>query len=332
MDVIFLLFVLLSSLLISIATIASLKKKLFSIGIYGKDINKEGEPKVPEAGGILLLPAIWICTLVLIIFFGANPISYAMLFLISSFCAIGFFDDGFHLFKKNPNWAFHTLGKGILLLLCAAIFSFIVFTYFGGASAAFFGAGTLLFVLFGTIIIVLCASFSNSFAGLNGWEVGSSVIIIAGLLVMAIAAPEYTETLLFLCVIALGAAIGLFFFNRYPAKVFPGDSGTLLLGAFIGAIILFLPLFPLALLLFIPHFIDIGLKLATNGRDISQKNERPYGQKGNLLSVPASGRLDFAKLILKLFGPKTERGLVTIILFLVLLNSFIWCSLYILLS
>jgi UDP-N-acetylglucosamine--dolichyl-phosphate N-acetylglucosaminephosphotransferase len=318
--------VLLASLALGLAFLRLLKGKMLAFGIGGVDINKEKKLKLPEAGGLLVLPAIVIVLLISVETGLINPLAYAFLYLISCFAAVGFFDDGFRIFKKEEGWARYVANRGAILYLMALPFSWLVASQMLGA------VGAMLYVqaALGALAIVLAASLANSFAGLNGWEVGSSSILIGGLSVMAVFSQSYTSTLVSICLAALGAALALYYFNRFPSKVFPGDSGTLLMGSFIGGIILFIDYWYIAACLFFPHAYDILLKLRTNPSDMSQKNEKPYTLKDGKLHLPKSGKLDFGKMLIKKLGPMGEKELSGRIQRITLNNTLFWTLFYIL--
>jgi UDP-N-acetylglucosamine--dolichyl-phosphate N-acetylglucosaminephosphotransferase len=187
-------------------------------------------------------------------------------------------------------------------------------------------------MVFGGLFILSIASLANTFAGLNGWEVGSSMIILVGLTVMVAFSPIYTSTLVALCLIVLGPVAALFYFNKYPAKIFPGDSGTLLMGAFMGCMIIFIDHWYIAIGLFYPHVIDLLLKFNTNPRDMSQKKERPYVLESGKLQVPKSGKLDFPKFLIKKLGPMTEEEVTSKMRRIVINNTLFWTLLYILIK
>jgi len=316
------------SLILSLFFVRFLKGKMLAFGIGGTDINKESKPRLPEAGGMLLLPGIWILFLLLIGLKLINPIAYVFLFTITCFAAIGFFDDGFKLFKRERGWERYVINRGIVLFLLTLPFTYLVLpTLLDVCPCTLYW-----YAVFAGLLILFTSSMVNSFAGINGWEVGSSAIILGGLTVMVAFSLIYTLTLVVLCLIMLGAALGLFWFNKYQAKVFPGDSGTLLLGSFMGCMIFFIDQWYIALALFAPHIMDIALKYRTNPSDISQKRERPYVLKNGKLGVPPSNKLDFAKFLLKRLGPMDEKQLVRKIHLVVLQNTLFWTLLYILLK
>ena len=317
-----------ASLLLSLLFVKSLKGGMLKLGVGGLDINKPSKPKIPEAGGMLLLPGIWVLVLLLVQFQLINPIAYVFLFTITCFAAVGFFDDGFKLFKKETGWAKYVANRGLFAFLFTLPFTFLILpTLLGLCSCSVYW-----YAVSGGLLILVTASLANTFAGLNGWEVGSSAIILAGLTVMAAFSHMYTLTLVTFCLIMLGAQLGLFWFNRYPARIFPGDGGTLLMGSFMGCVVLFLDNWYLALGLFAPHIYDLILKLKTNKRDMSQKAERPYVLKNGKIEVPKSGKLDFAKLLVSKLGPMDEKRLVRRIHVIVINNTLFWTLLYVLLE
>lgn len=320
--------VLLVSLALGLLFVNFLRKRMLSFGIAGIDINKKEKPRIPEAGGMLLLPGIWILVLTLTQFEVINPIAYLFLFTITCFAAIGFFDDGFRLFKKETGWHKYVINRALVMFLFTLPFAYLIFPSL--VTCPF--ANVAIMAVFGGLLILLTSSLTNTFAGLNGWEIGSSTMILAGLTIMASYSPIYTSTLTMLGAIMVGASFALLWFNRYPARIFPGDSGTLLLGSFMGCMILFIDHWYIALGLFAPHIYDIVLKLRTNSRDLSQKNEKPYVLKDDKLEIPKSGKMDFAKLILKYKGPMTEKQLSRTILKIVANNTLFWTLLYILIK
>lgn len=317
----------LAAFVLSLVSVRHLKDRMLSFGISGTDINKESRPKIPEAGGLLILPAIWAVLIILTELDIINPLSYLFLFLVSSFAAVGFFDDGFRLFKEEKSWGRYLVNRALVLFLITVPFTYLLFTSQQICTCTLYWA-----VVFSGFLIMICSSFANSFAGLNGWEVGSSTILLGGLTVMAYFSKTYTATLIIFGLVMLGACLGLFYFNRYPARVFPGDSGTLLLGSAMGAMILFLDQWYIALGLFAPHLYDIALKLKTNASDMSQKTERPYVLKDGKLEVPKSRRLDFAKLLISKMGAMNEKKVVSKIHWTVIGNTLFWTLLYILLN
>lgn len=68
----------------------------------------------------------------------------------------------------------------------------------------------------------------NLIDGLDGLAAGVSIIAGGAIFVMALI--EHDVQVAFLAIAVIGATLGFLFFNFYPAKIFMGDSGSLLLG------------------------------------------------------------------------------------------------------
>jgi len=282
-------------------------KALKARGIVGRDINKPGEPALPESAGIALLPWVWAFVLSYQLLMGVALDLLALACLATGYALVGFLDDTRNKFAKKPmGWMERALPLAVLTLAFA-------WNYGGGSGNPTGFVLTALFV--GTI-----ASLHNTFAGLNGWEVGTSWMMgLAGLVLV-------WDTPLLLPALAFNAlALGLLAWNVFPARVFPGDSGTLLFGALNAGLIALtadLKLMGFYALLFVPHAIDlVGLKLLTNAQDATQQKQRPYAlnaQERICLPKYADGRkrLDYAKALLCLLGPQPEERLV----------AFIWAS------
>ncbi len=80
--------------------------------------------------------------------------------------------------------------------------------------------GLLYPPLFAVLFVTGSANLVNMLAGFNGLEVGTSAIILGGVLG---AITEGNARLIALT--GMSAALGFLWWNRYPARVFPGDTG-----------------------------------------------------------------------------------------------------------
>ncbi|MBN2067931.1 MAG: hypothetical protein JW744_05680 [Candidatus Diapherotrites archaeon] len=297
---------------VSALTVVSVSKRNMKAGIVGRDVNKLDGRMLPEGAGIAMLAPLWTAIFLFnaLLYFELGTIALGL--AVSGLCLVGFLDDRKQKFKgKTISWRKRA---SIIGLIC------LIFAYMYAPSP--------VWIIPFTFFIAGLASFENTFAGLNGWEIGS------GLIISCFAAFILANSWVFPIALALvGAIAGLFLYNAFPARVLPGDSGTLLIGSSIAGLVILsqrIELAFLAALFFVPHAIDFfGLKLLTNPHDVSQSGKMPYAVLDDgRLSIPKNGNkrpcYDFAKMLLKIFGPMPEWLVVAVIWVAVAANCIFW--------
>ncbi len=107
-------------------------------------------------------------------------------------------------------------------------------------------AGWILFIVVVIFIVTAVSNGANLTDGLDGLATGSSAIIGVVLLVLAYVSSNIvwasylnimyipgTEELVVFAAAFIGATIGFLWYNSYPAQVFMGDTGSLMLGGVI---------------------------------------------------------------------------------------------------
>ncbi len=309
----------LPSLLIGFLSVFLVAKINRKKGIIGIDINKPSQIKLPESVGIAMLVPLWIVSAAGLLngVFGILETKVAIwLFMVSVFSSVGLLDDIKPKFLgKTRSWGFRALTIAVVSLVFAAL----NFPY-------------SLLAIVAALYLAGIASFENTFAGLNGWEIGSGFIISVFyfILLFVSGSPLYP-----LALIVSGAILAMLLFNLYPARAFPGDSGTLLIGSALAGMMVIAgswTLMVFSFLFFLPHMIDFAVKMATNPSDPSQRKARPYSLdaegKINLPDYKGKKKLDFAKLLIIILGPKKEHVLVAIIWILVAVNCSFWSFLF----
>ncbi len=103
-----------------------------------------------------------------------------------------------------------------------------------------------IYIPFAIIVILATTNAVNLTDGVDGLCPTVSAIIITGLTVIGII-YDVKEVVIF-GTIVIGACLGFLLFNMHPAKVFMGDTGSLLLGGVIVALALYLKM-PLILII-----------------------------------------------------------------------------------
>jgi UDP-N-acetylglucosamine--dolichyl-phosphate N-acetylglucosaminephosphotransferase len=110
--------------------------------------------------------------------------------------------------------------------------------------------------------ITCAANAANMLEGFNGLGTGLGIIMSFTLVVLCIIHGRMDGT--YLLVPLLGALIAFLWFNKYPAKVFPGDTMMLFMGATIAIAGILSSLQVQTAFIFIPMIIEFFLK--TRGR------------------------------------------------------------------
>ena len=246
-----------------------LQKK--QIGETIRDLGLEGQMAkkgTPTMGGIIIFLSIIIPVLLI----GDLTNIYNILMVISTvwFFMIGFADDYIKVFKKNKEGMSE---KGKLILQCLMALAIGITVCFSDHIVAsttttipfikshefdyawlspFKGAWGeyvkwAIYVIMIIIVITACSNGVNLTDGMDGLAAGTSAIVGVVLGIFAwlggnivnseylniMYIPESGEIAVFMAAL-VGALIGFLWYNTYPAQVFMGDTGSLMLGGIIG--------------------------------------------------------------------------------------------------
>ncbi|MHA1132436.1 MAG: hypothetical protein ACTSQI_09455 [Candidatus Helarchaeota archaeon] len=208
-------------------------KKLKEKGKIGIDVHKPERPEVAEMGGLSILIVACITALIPMIFYDNFFVRVQMVVFIAVIGLvglIGILDDLYELGAKIKP----------LLVACASfpllITNFIWFNQMFNPNPWFplIGPGfriTILYWLLIPVAITVAANAINMADVLNGSMSGPGIVIFATLLICSLVRPTISVTGAFLSGIMLGCMLVFYKYNRFPAKIFSGDTGTLTIGA-----------------------------------------------------------------------------------------------------
>jgi UDP-N-acetylglucosamine--dolichyl-phosphate N-acetylglucosaminephosphotransferase len=123
----------------------------------------------------------------------------------------------------------------------------------------------------------------------------------------------------------LAALLAFYYFNRYPAKVFDGDTGSLAVGAALGALAILGRIEVVVVVALIPHIMNAFYGLASVGRLYERReiNQRPTKllKNGNLqANAEKTAPITLTRLILA-SGPLGERKIVQAMIILTIISS-----------
>ena len=167
------------------------------------------------------------------------------------FGLIGFIDDFKKLVLKNTEGlkpSYKMLG---LLIISVAYVVYLVYGLNIGTDTyipimkQYVSMPTYIYIPFAIIVMLATTNAINLTDGIDGLSSSVSAIIITCLTVIGILFAA-TEIGIFGSII-IGAILGFLMFNLHPAKVFMGDTGSLLLGGVISAMALYIKM-PLLLI------------------------------------------------------------------------------------
>lgn len=198
----------------------------------------------PTMGGIIFILSTFILILILLIrdklIMSYN--FFTILFVFISYAIIGFIDD-YLIIKRRTNKGLTESQKFISQTIIAIIF-FYLFLRSGNEPLLWIHTLNIkinLGFIYGLFILFVLIGGSNAVNltdGLDGLATGLSIIafISFGIITNNTLWLEGYKEIGIFCFILAGALLGFLIFNKHPAKVFMGDTGSLTLGATLSSI------------------------------------------------------------------------------------------------
>jgi UDP-N-acetylglucosamine--dolichyl-phosphate N-acetylglucosaminephosphotransferase len=182
---------------------------------------------------------------------------------------------------------------------------------------------TILYPLLIPFGIAVPANAVNMMDVFNGVMPGTCSLISLTALIALIILGRWNEA--FLPAILLGSLIAFYIYNRFPAKVFSGDVGSLTVGAAIGAIAILTRIEIIMVVALMPHIMNAFYGLSSIGRLYERREvkSRPVKllENGKLTaSLDEKAPITLSRLIL-IQEPLTEKEVFEIIMFLTLASS-----------
>jgi len=206
---------------------------------FGQSIREEGPQShqvkagTPTMGGLIFLTSIIISTLALSLYFDKlTTQSIVLLVILVGFGVIGFLDDFIKVVLKR-NLGLTSIQKLIGQIVIAIIAYFLLKQgpFDTNIVIPFTEMELQLGQLYIAFLVFWLVGFSNAVNltdGLDGLVAGTATVAFATFGVLALAYEQSDIAIFTFCV--SGALLGFLLFNKYPAKVFMGDTGSLALG------------------------------------------------------------------------------------------------------
>lgn len=212
---------------------------------FGQSILKIG-PKwhekksgTPTMGGVIFIIAIIICTVFSYKYMDQK--SYMVLLCGLGFGIVGFSDDFIKVALKR-NLGLRAWQKLVLQIMISVIFVFYgiekgilsldIFIPFFNTYLNL----DLLYIPFAVFVLLAVSNGVNLTDGIDGLATSVTTVVVLFFALMS-AFLGYSSVCI-LCFGIAGALLGFLVFNKNPAKVFMGDTGSLMLGGTVGALAL----------------------------------------------------------------------------------------------
>jgi UDP-N-acetylglucosamine--dolichyl-phosphate N-acetylglucosaminephosphotransferase len=267
--------------IITLLLIPSISKFMFKHGIIGIDVHKLDRPKIPELCGIAIVLGVTVSAIVFSLFYPEQNI-WILAFVSSTLIAaiVGILD---RITKIGPRLKPVLVALGAFPIIFLAVYNpYPEFPFIGATRL------TIIYPLLIPIALAVTANSVNMLDVFNGSMTGTCSIAILGMIICMLMMGRVDAATL--AAALLGSLLAFHIFNKYPAKVFAGDVGSLFIGASIGVLAIYGRIEVAAITAMMPHIMNAFYGLATVGRLYERKeiSTRP-------IRVLEDGRLDVNK-------------------------------------
>ena len=210
----------------------------------GQNIREEGPESHQEKAGTPTMGGWFFLLSILTVAIGSNfflqgtPVSlWYYVVALFAYATVGFIDDYLKIILKR-NEGLTSLQKIILQILSVVLLFVLFKDHFARPviNLIFYHLSVplVLYILFAAIWFIGFSNATNLTDGLDGLLGTTASIAFAAFGIIALMQDKFGTALF--SFIVLGAMLGFLVFNKHPAQVFMGDTGSLAIGALLAAI------------------------------------------------------------------------------------------------
>jgi UDP-GlcNAc:undecaprenyl-phosphate GlcNAc-1-phosphate transferase len=276
-------------------------------GLEVPDAHKEGLPRVSRPGGPAILLALAVTGIPIYLLSGDLR---ALTFVLVAFIAgsVGLVDDLKTL--SGP--------VKVALLFGASLPILLLGTYSPRPTLPFVGhlRITIIYPILVLLAIPITANTFNMIDVYNGLLTGFAALASLPLLVAFAIKGDWVMVAVTLAFELM--LLGFYPFHRYPSRIFPGDSGSLAMGAAYGAIVISGSMEVVGIVALIPAILNSFFVLSSVKGFIEHRDmkKRPVKLRDDFLleaSTDPDAPMTLTRMVLA-GGPLDERGVTTSIL------------------
>ena len=227
------------TLILGVPYLDFLKKKMYGQYIR-EDVSQLHAQKAgtPTMGGLLIVATAVISAILSLFMESAiSTILVLSLITIILYCYTGYQDDIKKIHKKQ-NKGLSARGK-LALQIIVALLPALYMVYVDKTAINIFNIwnidlGMWLYPIFAIFVVIGSSNAVNLTDGLDGLAGGCSFLAFTTLAILC-QINDYTGLAIIAAAIA-GSCLGFLYFNKFPAKIFMGDTGSLALGGALGTL------------------------------------------------------------------------------------------------
>ena len=280
--------------------IKALNRKSWAV----KDANRVGGAMVPRPGGPAILAGIITAEISLYFLLPQEKIITrgitALLITTSAAFVIGFIDDR----RVMGGWfkPLALVGAAIPIIALGAYEPNLAFPLFGEVKIPALYLGLIIFM------IPITGNTINSIDVMNGIASGFMMIASFSLAVVLFIMQNYSVAIMTLPIAF--TSLAFFRYHRFPAKIFPGDSGALTLGAAYGVIAIVGRVEVIAAIALLPAIINSFLFLSSVKKIVEHRQIKGPTTHTEDYKITATKELDAPVTLVRLIvaaKPLTEK-------------------------
>jgi UDP-N-acetylglucosamine--dolichyl-phosphate N-acetylglucosaminephosphotransferase len=267
------------SLIVTFLIMPGIIRTMKAHGMTGPDMNKPGKPEIAEMGGVGVLLGFLAGVFTVMGWmkfvqptpFPNSPLLMASLVAIMGAALVGALDDLFDLRQRVKAIlpAFFAIPMAYYMVSTPITLPFVGPVVFG-----------FLMLLLVPFMMTAAANAANMLEGFNGLGAGLGIIMAMSMTVLSFLAGNLQGIIILMPL--TGALIAFLYFNYYPAKVFPGDTLMLMMGAALAAGAINGMIEEIAVVLFVPMIAEFFVKLRGNFR----ARNHGFPDKDGILKYP----------------------------------------------
>ncbi|MBO1263764.1 phospho-N-acetylmuramoyl-pentapeptide-transferase [Proteiniclasticum sp. SCR006] len=206
---------------------------------FGQNVRLDGPEShltkqgIPSMGGFIFLSVLTVMGSILS---GFNAEILFMILVTLSFGLIGFLDDYLKVKKKSSD-GLSAKHKMLYLLIFGLLAGSVLHFGLNYSSIVipFINQEISLGIFYLLFVVIFFAAVTNAVNltdGIDGLSSSVTIVVLLFFVLVSLAAED--KEVLFFSLTLIGSLMGFLYFNRFPAKVFMGDTGSLALGGAVG--------------------------------------------------------------------------------------------------